>query len=295
MAFIGLLIPPYADFYAKHIPSGRGRFLGMQALLYGGVGVLGAAVVQRLLTSAAFPANFVSVLAFALFSSLPALVAFHNLREVPFPGQRPKQSLRAFLRASWPLLQSHPAFVRFGLMRAVLVFGKMSLPFRALYALQRFTLNPGMVATDTGVMLAAQSVSAPVWGYLSDRWRNHRLWLVVALVQALHTLLALVAPSPVWFLAVFALIGVSLSAEATAHPHTTYSLSPAAETTRFVALANTLLGPLVAGALVNTYSYRASLGASLVVAALGGVVVIGRILWERWHPAPLAGEGLRYG
>lgn len=258
-------------------------------------------MVQRLLTSAAFPANFVSVLAFALFSSLPALVAFHNLREVPFPGQRPKQSLRAFLRASWPLLQSHPAFVRFGLMRAVLVFGKMSLPFLALYALHRFTLNPGMVATYTGVMLAAQSVSAPVWGYLSDRWHYHRLWLVVALVQALHTLLALVAPAPVWFLVVFALLGISLSADATAHPHATYSLSPAAETTRFVGLANTLLGPLVAlgplvgGALVNTYSYRAALGASLVVAALGVVVVIGWILWERRHLVPVAVEGLRYG
>ncbi len=300
-AVTGLLIPPYSDFYAKAIPSGRGRFLGMQALLYGGVGVLGAVVVQRLLTGAPFPASFVHVLAFALLSSLPALIAFHNLREVPFPGQRPKQSLRAFLRDTWPLLRAHPAFVRFGLMRAVLVFGKMSLPFLALYALQRFALNPGMVAVYTGVMLAAQSVSAPVWGHLSDRWHSHRLWLVVAVVQALHTLLALVAPSPGWFLVVFALIGVSLSAEATAHPQTTYSLSPAAETTRFVGLANTILGPLVAlgplvgGALVNAYSYQAALGASLIVAALGVVVVIGWILWERGHPAPLVVEGLRHG
>jgi len=300
-AVTGLLIPPYSDFYAKHIPTGRGRFLGMQALLYGAVGVVGAAVVQRLLTSAPFPASFVQVLGFALLSSLPALIAFHNLREVPFPGPRPRQTLGGFLRDTWPLVRRYPAFVRFGLMRAVLVFGKLSVPFLAIYALQRFGLNPGVVATYTGVMLAAQSVSAPVWGYLSDRWHYHRLWLVVALVQGLHTLLAFVAPSPGWFLVVFALIGVSLSAEATAHPQTTYSLSPAHETTRFVGLANTILGPLVAlgplvgGALVNSYSYRAALGTSLVVAGVGVMVVIGWILWERRHPAPLAAEGLSHG
>jgi MFS family permease len=125
--------------------------------------------------------------------------------------------------------------------------------------------------------------------------------LVAALVQGLQALLAFVAPTPVWFLVVFALLGISLSADATAHPHTTYSLSPAAETTRFIGLANTFLGPLLAlgpllgGALVNTYSYRAALGASLIVAALGVGVVIGWILWERRHPAPRAAEGLGHG
>ena len=95
----------------------------------------------------------------------------------------------------------------------------------------------------------------------------------------------------------FALVGVTLSADATAHPQTTYSLSPAAETTRFIGLGNTFLGPLLAlgpvlgGALVNRYSYAAALGASLVVAAVGVGVVVFWILWERRHPARLSLEG----
>jgi Na+/melibiose symporter-like transporter len=269
----------------------------MQTLLYGGVGVVGAAVVQRLLSHAPFPASFVQVFGFALLSALPALIAFHNLREVPYPGQRPKQTLRAFVGDIGPLLRANPAFVRFCLIRAVLVLGKISVPFLALYALQRFSLDPGMVAVYTGIMLAAQSVAAPVWGYLSDRWHAHRLWLVAALVQVAQAALAFAAPAAAWYYVVFALVGVTLSADATAHPQTTYSLSPAAETTRFIGLANSFLGPLLAlgpvfgGALVNTYSYGAALGASLVVAALGVVAVVVWIMWERRHPAHMVREG----
>lgn len=283
----GLLIPPYSDFYAKHIPSGRGLFLGTQALIYGGVGVLGATIVHRLLTGASFPANFVQVLAFALLSSLPALIAFHNLREVAFPVQRPQQTLGAFLRETVPLLRAHPAYARFVAMRAVLVFGKLAIPFLALYALERFELAAGVVATYTALMLAAQTISAPLWGYLTDRWHAHRVWAVAAGVQWLHTALAFAAPSAGWFLVIFALIGVSLGAEATAHPHTTYSLSPAAETTRFVGLANTVLGPLLslgpllAGALVNTFSYKAALGASVLASTLGLAAVAVWALRER--------------
>ena len=292
----GLLIPPYSDFYAKHIPSGRGLFLGTQALIYGGVGVLGAAIVQQLLTRAAFPANFVHVLAFALLSSLPALLAFHNLREVAFPVHRPRQSLAAYLRATVPLLRAHRAYTRFVTMRAVLVFGKMAIPFLAIYSLERFDLPDGVVATYTALMLAAQSLSAPLWGYLIDRWSAHRIWLVAALVQWTHTGLAFAAPSAGWFLVIFALIGVSLGAEATAHPHTTYSLSPAAETTRFVGLGNTVLGPLLslgpllAGALVNSFSYRAALGASLLASTLGVAAVIAWVLRERAHRRLAAGD-----
>ncbi|MEP7357547.1 MAG: MFS transporter [Anaerolineales bacterium] len=276
----GLFIPAYADFYSKHIPSGRGRFLGVQALLYGAIGVIGASVVRRLLLAAPFPANFVWVLAFALVAALPAMLAFHNLREVAFPVRRPRQTLAAYFQGTLPLLRGHPAFARFLAVRAVLVLGKMTVPFLAIYALQRFHLGAGMVAVYTGLMLGAQSVSAPLWGLLCDRRHHQQVWLLAAVVQLLHAGLAWWAPSPGWYLVVFALVGVTLGAEATAQPITTYLLSPAAETTRFIGLANTCLGPLLAlaplagGALANIFSYPVALGASVGLALLGvGAVV----------------------
>jgi MFS family permease len=286
----GLLVPPYSDFYAKHIPSGRGRFLGVQALLYGGMGVVGAGAVRWLLTGSAFPLNFVHVLAFALLSSLPALIAFHSLREVAFPIQHLRQPLGEFLRSTGRMLGAQPAFVRFLVVRAVLVFGKMGIPFLAIYALQRFALPSGMVATYTALMLAAQSVSAPVWGLLADRWHHQNVWLVAALVQCAQALLAWWAPAPGWFLLIFALVGVSLGAEATAHPNTTYVLSPGAETTRFIGLANSVLGPLLAlgplagGALAGAYSYTATLAASTALAGAGVLAVLGWIVLERRPP-----------
>ena len=289
----GLFIPAYSDFYAKHIPTGRGSFLGVQALLYGAIGVIGASVVRRLLVAAPFPANFVWVLAFALVTALPALFAFHNLREVAFPFQRARQSLGGYLRGTLPLLRSNPAFERFLAVRALLVLGKMTIPFLAVYALQRFNLGPGMVAVYTALMLGAQSVSAPLWGRLCDRRHHRQVWLLAALVQLLHTGLAWWAPSPAVFLLVFALIGVSLGAEATAQPVTTYQLSPAAETTRFIGLTNTCLGPLLAlaplagGALANRFSYPAALSVSTGLAIVGVAAVVGWMGLERLQPAAL--------
>jgi MFS family permease len=292
---LGLLVPAYANFYAKHIPSGRGRFLGVQALLYGGLGVVSAAIVQRLLTGAAFPKNFVYVLAYALITALPALIAFHSLREVPFPIEAPRQTWGQYLRETWPVLRARPAFCRFLSVRAVMVLGKMSVPFLALYALQRFNLNPGMVAVYTACMLAAQSVSAPVWGYLSDRLSPHKVWGMAALAQVLYTGLALWAPRPIWFLLIFALIGVVLGAEATAQPHTTYLLAPAEETTRFIGLTNTSLGPLLSlgplagGALISWFSYPAALGASAGLAVAGLLAVGAWTLAERGQPLRAGG------
>ena len=279
--FIGLIVPAYFNFYAKHIPSGRGRFLGLQALIYGGLGVVSAAVVQRLLTGAAFPVNFVRVLAYALLTALPAMLAFHNLREVPFPIAAQRQSLGQYLRDTWPRLRAQPAFGRFLAVRAVMVLGKMTVPFLAIYALQRFRLDPGVVAVYTACMLAAQSISAPLWGYLCDRWRPQAVWALAALAQVAYTSLALWAPAAAWFPIIFALIGLVLGAEATAQPHTTYSLSPAEETTRFIGLTNTslapllALGPLAAGAIIGWFSYPAALaaGAALAVAGLLAVGV----------------------
>jgi MFS family permease len=283
----GMFIPAYADFYAKHIPTGRGSFLGVSALLYGAIGVVAAGVVRQLLTAASFPTNFVWVLCFALVTALPAMLAFHNLREVAFPIHRAQQSLGAYLRGTVPLLREHPAFTRFPVVRSVLVLGKMTIPFLAIFALQRFTLSPGMVAVYTALMLGAQSLSAPLWGVLCDRRHHQQVWLLAALVQLLHAAMAWWAPSPAWYLVVFALIGVSLGAEATAQPITTYLLSPAAETTRFIGLANTCLGPLLAlaplagGALANRFSYPMALGVSASLAAVGVVAVLGWISLER--------------
>jgi MFS family permease len=285
--FIGLLIPPYFNFYAKHIPSGRGSFLGVQALLYGAMGVIGASWVGWLLTGAPFPANFVHVLVYALLTALPALIAFHSLREVTFPIQALRQSFGDYLRQVRPLMRAHPAFGRFLLVRAVLVLGRMTIPFLAIYALRRFSLDPGVVANYTAYMLAAQSVSAPMWGYLCDRWHYHNVWLLTALVQCLHAALAFWAPAAGWFPVIFVLIGVSLGAEATAQPHTTYILSPAAETTRFIGLANTCLGPLLAlgplmgGALASWFSYTVALATSAVLAVVGVLAVAAWIVIDQ--------------
>lgn len=289
---VGLLIPPYSNFYAKHIPSGRGTFLGVQALLYGLMGLVGAELVRWQLVSSTFPKNFQAILGLALLASLPAMIAFHSMREVAFPVKPARQLLRAYLAETPALMQEHPAFVQFLAIRSIIALGKMATPFLIVYVIGRFGLSNSVVATYTAIMLTAQSLSALGWGYLADRIHYRWIWLIDAAIVFAQGVLAWWAASPAWFLVIFLLIGLSLGAEAIAQPQTIYTLSPLSETVRFVGLANTVLapvlslGPVLGGLLINQFSYSVALGTAMAVAALAVVAVILWVFRQRQaHPA----------
>lgn len=278
----GLLTPPYSNFYAKHIPSGRGLFLGVQTVIYGALGVVGAELVRMQLSASVFPYNMQSVLGWAFVLSLPAMIAFHGLREVPSPIVGPPQSFVTYLRAIPALLRENPALKQLLKIRSLLALGKLSVPFLAVYAIERFHLEAGYVATYTAIMLGSQSVSALAWGFFADRLNYRWLWLCSAVIVLVQAVLALVAPSATWFIVIFLLIGLNLGAESAALPHTLYSVSPPAETTRVIGLTNTVLapilaaGPVIGGVLINQFSYTAALLAAVIVAAIG---VAGTLVW----------------
>lgn len=274
-AITGVLIPSYSDFYAKHIPTARGRFYGVQTLVAGCMGLLGAMLVRWRLAVSPFPLNFQSVLGIALLASFPALLAIHNMREVPFPSPPEPQPLGRYLRDIPALLRGHPAFARFVGVLSVMALGKMMVPFLAVYAVERFGLPGNTIAVYSGIMLLAQSLSALLWGTVGDRAGYHWIWMACGVLIFGQTALAWWAPAPGWFYVVFILVGATLGLEFTARPNAVYSLSPAAETPRFVGLANTLIapwlavGPLVSGALIDRFSYAAALGVGTAVAATG--------------------------
>jgi MFS family permease len=201
---------------------------------------------------------------------------------VPSPIAGERQSFTSYLKAIPNLLRANPALQQLLYVRSLLALGKLSVPFLAVYAIQRFQLEPGYVATYTAIMLGSQSVSALGWGYLADRLNYRWLWLFSAVIVLVQAVLALMAPTAWWFIPIFLLIGLNLGAESAALPHTLYSVSPPAETTRVIGLTNTVLapilaaGPVIGGALINQYSYTAALLAAVVVAAIG---VAGTLLW----------------
>lgn len=286
----GLLAPTYSDFYAKHIPFGRGLFLGMQTVLYAGMGIVGAEIVRQRLLAADFPQNMHSILFIAFFAALPALAAFHHLREVQFPVPAIKQRWESYVSEIPALLRAHPAFVRFLVVRGVGALSKLAVPLLAIFALQRFQLGGEMVAVYTAVMLIAQSLSALGWGVINDRMHYHWAWLADAVVVVAYAFLATWAPSAEWFIVIFALVGISLGAELTSQPNTIYSISPPAETARFVGIANTLFGlvltlsPVIGGLLAKQFSFETALLAGLIAAAAGLVVVVIWIISERRLP-----------
>ncbi|MCC6905067.1 MAG: MFS transporter [Anaerolineae bacterium] len=275
----GLLIPPYQAFFARHIPTLRPTFFGMQVFLSGALGLLGSLAVRWRLDSAPFPGDLQSVIGIALLISIPSMVAIHTLREVPYPTPPRQQTLPRYLEAVPVMLREHPVFVRFLIGRVFIALAKLGTPFMAVYAVSRFELTSGVIATYTAIMLVAQSLSGPLWTALGRRIGWGRIWLLnVVLISALSAA-AWLAPSPGWFYGVFALLGLTIGAELMGQPSTVFQLSPPEETSRFISLSNLVvgpslaLGPVVGGWLANTWGYPAALAAGTVMALVSIPVV----------------------
>lgn len=276
----GLFIPAYSDFYAKHIVMGRGFFYGIQTLVSGVMGLVGAYIINWQLETARFPDNFQMLFAIAFVLSLPGMIAIHNMREVIFP--RPfivqnvtyRERLSAYFAEIPGLLRENGDYVRVLVGISVMSLGKMSIPFIAVYAIERYGLPGSIVAVYSGLLLGARSATALLWGYLTDRIGYRWLWMIYGLLLVLYALISLLAPSAGYFYVVFAIIGAAMGMETAVRPETIYQLSPPSETPRFVGLSNTLLalpflvGPLLAGVLVDQFSFETALAATLVVTLL---------------------------
>ena len=273
--FTGLFIPAYSDFYAKHILVGRGFFYGVQTLIYGVMGLVGAGIIRWQLDSASFPRNFQALFGIAVVSALPGMIAIHNMREVTFPRPLTAKKLSRYLGEVPALLRQNRPFVRVLLGLSVLSLGKMSVPFVTVYAIQQFSLPAGVVAIYSGLLLGARSATALLWGYLTDKIGYRWLWISYGVLLLAQAVISWWAADPIWFYLVFLLIGAALGMETAVRPETIYQLSPPSETSRFVGLSNTFLaiplalGPLLAGTLIDLFSYRVALAGSVFIAAAG--------------------------
>jgi MFS family permease len=278
----GLTSTAWQDFIARIIPERLwGTFFGLQAGVGGVLGVGSAAVAGVVLAALPFPQSF-GVLCLICFAAMVVSYIFLGSSIEPPQAPQARQPLMVFLRGIGPLLERDIAFRRYLFCRAAIALGLVGHSFLTAAALLRFDPPPEQIGLFTGALLGALALANVGLGALADRWGHKEVLELSAGLGILALLLALVAPSALWFVPIFVLVGASQAGYQLSGFTLVFAFSTPAERPTYIGVANTALapvaalGPLLAGWLAGITGYSVI----FVVLALIGAVGIAVMHWQ---------------
>jgi MFS family permease len=278
----GLIAPAWSNMLARCFPvDRRGRFFGITSFIGTGLATLGAFVSGWMLDTYPFPTNFVYIFvvaAVAVFISWAFLAltrepAGHN-EEVPPPVRQQGQSRRKMLA----IVRGDHNFRYFLLARVLSSFAAMGEGFLTVSAVRMWAVSDGTVAYFTAAMLLGQTGGNLLAGFVADRW-GHKLSLELGyLGLAISFGLAWLAPSPVWFFVVFAVLGLAAGTRIVSGILIPLEFARPENRPSYVGISNTTMGigsalaPLVGG-LLAWFGYQTlfAVGAVLAVAAFAAM------------------------
>jgi MFS family permease len=272
----GLLMVGWQDMIAKIIPvESRGRFFGLTNFIGSGTGILGALAVPMLLERNAFPLGYVYTFAVAGGFILFSWFFMALTREPAVPSSKPPVSQGQYLRSLPGILRRDHNFRTYLLAQIVFALSGMANGFLIVYTVQRWNLPDAqasgfMVALQVGLTLANLGL-----GFLADR-KGHKLSLEICYaLSALLLLLAVLAPSPVWFFLIFFLRGAVSAGTILSGVAITYEFTEPENRPTYLGLANTIPGvamvvaPLIGGWLAGLFNYRSMFILALVFGLAG--------------------------
>lgn len=276
----GIITVGWQDMIAKIFPvDRRGRFFGITNFIGNGTGILGALAVPFVLERFAYPMGFVFAFAVAGILIFISWIFLSLTREPPVYSSKLPVSQTVYLRSLPVVLRSDPNFRRYLLSQIFYAFSGMATGFLLVYTLQTWNLSDGqggvyMIALQVGLVLAN-----PFFGFLADR-TGHKLSLEICwLLNVVLLVLAIVAPNPAWFFAVFFLRGAINAGTMLSSISIVYEFTDPDNRPTYIGLANTIPGiavviaPLIGGWLVGAISYQAMFIFSAVIGAASWVLL----------------------
>ena len=205
----GLAATAWQDFIARVIPGNRlGVFFGLASALGGALGTLGAIVIEWSQRNLPFPQSigFLSLLCFAAL--VVSFVCLACSVEPARPPQ-PREPLGPYLRGLLPLLKRDAAFRAYLLNRSTIGLAFVGHSFITTAATARFADADQWLGWYTGALLGASAVANFPIGALADRWGHRQVMELSSAIGVAALLLAIVAPSPMWFVLIFVLVGIA--------------------------------------------------------------------------------------
>jgi MFS family permease len=264
----------WVDITAKTIrPTRRGGLFSIMQLM-GSLMGLGAGVVIRYILDhpgLEFPVNYSLVFFTALIVFAINYLLIIRLREPPGKVVHQDRGLKEYLRNMPVLFRKNPAFRKVAMVRILVSFTFMVVPFYVVYSRQVITSGAGIVGLYVLLQTAGVIIASLMFGRMSDRLGNRSVLRVTAGVTAALPFIALA----VYFLAkqgqvplltvLYALIfiGIGISDTGQFIGFTNYVLDIASEAERpsYYALLNALsivsaVLPLLGGILISRFNYE---------------------------------------
>jgi MFS family permease len=291
----GALMVGWQDMIAKIIPvENRGKFFGISNFVGNFSGILGAATVSWLLTNNAFPNGFVIAFACAATFNMISWGFLGLTREPRDPETKPHVSHSDYFKALPAVIGANRNFRNYLITQIFSVLGSMAAAFLLVYSLQKWNLSDGQAASYSIALLLAQSISNLLLGFLADR-TGHKFILEISIgANILSFLLALIAPSPTWFYAIFALRGVNLAGNFISGMSLPLEFSEPMNRPTYIGLASTIAGvagalaPIIAGTIASTTGYPTLFTISAIIAMVALILMHWLVREPRHaHKSPL--------
>ena len=242
----GALWPGWLELTAKVIPVQlRGRMFAYSSGLGALLGLGATVVVGYFLEAFPFPLNYGLCFGAAFVAAMTSYGVVATTREYPLPSEKPAVGFGTYLRQVPAILRRDRDFAWFLVVRAGALAGGLANGFFTASALRDHHAAEWQVAAFTSCLLFGQTVGNLLLGYVGDR-HGHRPVLAVSVVtQVVANVVALAASDVSAFYVVFALVGASNGAATIANGNLALEYADEANRPTYVALATSLVSPLV--------------------------------------------------
>lgn len=259
----GMVTPAWKAMLAKVIRvERRGLLFGGSSALGGLLGVAGAALSRMILARYPFPTSFGICFMLCFVFQVLSWCCLGLNREPTVAPTKEAVSARVYWKRLPGIFRHNPNYTRYLMARTLITLGTMGGAFYILYARRSFGITDAFAANLTIAALASQTLSTPVLGALADRLGHKWLTELGTLISLCGLVLVLLAPSSVWFYAVYVLSTAASAGMSVASSSMTMEFSDEEDLPTFTALADTivsipvLLAPLLGGWLVDSLGFK---------------------------------------
>ncbi len=264
----------WVDITAKTVrPTRRGSLFSIMQLLGSFMGLGAGVIIRNILShpSLPYPINYSLVFFAAVLVFGVNYLVLLMLREPPGDVPLQRRGFKEYLQNMPALFHKNPAFRKVAMVRILVSFTFMVVPFYVVYSRQVITSGAGIVGLYVLLQTAGMIGGSLLFGRLSDKIGNRSVLIGTAAATLAMPVLALtvyflslkgqVPLLTVLYALIFVGIGISDSGQFIGFTNYVLDIASDAERPSYYGLLNALsvvsaVLPLIGGILISRFSYE---------------------------------------
>ncbi len=266
----------------------RGRILGTSTVLRGVIAIAGGVLISFLFgdSGPGFPNSYAISLAIAGALFMLSLGCWVFVVEPTDPHTPARPSGRMYIREVLDILRNDSGMKRLLVVRILTGFSGFALGFYVLFGLNELGLAGEMIGVFATVQTIGGILSGILFGWVSERFGNHRVIQIAtaaSLVAPLGALLFLLVGIPgsltPLYAVVFASIGATMTANFIGFANLNVDLAPPGKRTTYIGLFNTVSGLIVVWPAIGGWALQQTSYTFLFSISLGMLLVAHLSSW----------------